>query len=119
MTASSVLVFGILLALPLLALPALLFGAPVDPGLGRAAVVVGGAVFVAVFAAGRRRSWSPAPDPGGRGLQAIRNRILRKRAPLTGLPERLVRERDEVWTVLGAAGGRRCCSPPAGGCSTT
>ena len=51
MTASSVLVFGILLALPLLALPAVLFGAPVDPGLGRAALI-GGVVFVLLFAAG-------------------------------------------------------------------
>ena len=51
MTASSVLVFGILLALPLLALPAVLFGAPVDPGLGRAALI-GGVVFVLLCAAG-------------------------------------------------------------------
>src|ERR671916_497842 len=50
MTASSLLVFGILLALPLLALPAILFGAPVDPGLGRAAAI-GGAVFVLPFRA--------------------------------------------------------------------
>ena len=53
MTASSVLVFGILLALPLLALPAVLFGAPVDPGLGRAALI-GGVVFVLLCGAGRR-----------------------------------------------------------------
>ena len=54
MTASSVLVFSILLALPLLALPALLFGSPVDPGSAAPrfsaewvrAVLVGGAVAV-------------------------------------------------------------------------
>jgi uncharacterized membrane protein YbhN (UPF0104 family) len=51
MTASSLLVFGILLALPLLAVPAILFGAPVDPGLGRAALI-GGVVFVLLVAAG-------------------------------------------------------------------
>src|SRR4051794_29040559 len=51
MTASSLVVFGILLALPLLAVPAILFGAPVDPGLARAAVV-GGVFFLALFAAG-------------------------------------------------------------------
>ncbi len=101
MTASSVLVFGILLALPLLALPALLFGAPVNPGLGRAAVV-GGAVFVAVFAGGAVAVLYDRPlIEVGRALQAIRNRILRKRAPLTGLPQRLIRERNEVMDVLG------------------
>src|ERR671914_2447576 len=51
MTASSILVFGILLALPLLALPAVLFGAPVDPGLGRAALI-GGVGFLLLCAAG-------------------------------------------------------------------
>src|SRR5215203_3648631 len=45
MTASSALVFGILLALPLFAVPAMLFGTPVDPGLARAAVV-GGVIFL-------------------------------------------------------------------------
>ena len=101
MTASSLLVFGILLALPLLALPALLFGAPVDPGLGRAAVV-GGVVFVAVFAAGAVAVLYDRPlITVGRAVQEIRNRVLRKRAPLTALPQRLIRERDEVMDVLG------------------
>src|SRR5918998_828856 len=51
MTASSLLVFGILLALPLLALPAVLFCAPLHPRLGRAALV-GGVVFLLLCAAG-------------------------------------------------------------------
>jgi uncharacterized protein (TIRG00374 family) len=101
MTASSVLVFGILLALPLLALPALLFGAPVNPGLGRAAVV-GGVVFLAVFAGGAVAVLYDRPLIAvGRTAQAIRNRILRKRPPLSGVPERLIRERNEVTDVLG------------------
>jgi len=101
MTASSLLVFGILLALPVLALPALLFGAPVDPGLGRAAVV-GGVVFVAVFAAGAVAVLYDRPlITVGRAVQAIRNRVLRNRPPLTALPQRLIRERNEVTDVLG------------------
>jgi uncharacterized protein (TIRG00374 family) len=101
MTASSLLVFGILLALPLLALPALLFGAPVDPGLGRAAVI-GGVVFVAVFAGGTVAVLYDRPlITVGRAVQAIRNRVLRKRPPLTALPQRLIRERNEVTDVLG------------------
>jgi uncharacterized protein (TIRG00374 family) len=101
MAASSVLVFGILLALPLLALPAILFGAPVDPGLGRAALI-GGVVFILLFVAGAAAIvWDQPLLEIGRAAQSIRNRILRKRAPLTGLPERLLRERDEVRVVLG------------------
>jgi uncharacterized protein (TIRG00374 family) len=101
MTASSLLVFGILLALPLLALPAVLFGQPVDPGLGRAAVI-GGVFFAALFAAGAAALlWDRPLILVGRAVQSLRNRILRKRAPLTGLPERLLRERDSVAAVLG------------------
>jgi uncharacterized protein (TIRG00374 family) len=101
MTASSVLVFGILLALPLLAAPALVFGAPVDPGLGRAAVI-GGAVFVALFAAGTAAIlWDRPLVAVGRAAQSVRNRVRRSRPPLTGLPQRLLRERNSVTVVLG------------------
>jgi uncharacterized protein (TIRG00374 family) len=102
MTASSLLVFGILLALPVLALPAILFGAPVDPGLGRAAVI-GGVAFVALFAGGAAAILYDRPLLlAARAAQSVRNRVLPKRTPLHGLPARLVRERDEVRQVLGA-----------------
>jgi uncharacterized protein (TIRG00374 family) len=102
MTASSLLVFGILLALPVLAVPAILFGAPVDPGLGRAAVI-GGVVFIAMFAAGAAGIvWDRPIVLAGRAAQGVRNRVLRgRRPPLTGVPDRLLRERDEVREVLG------------------
>jgi uncharacterized protein (TIRG00374 family) len=101
MTASSLLVFGILLALPLLALPTILFGAPVDPGLGRAALI-GGVVFVLLCAAGTAAMlWDRPLAAVGRGAQSLRNRLRRSRPPLTDLPERLLRERDEVRDVLG------------------
>jgi uncharacterized protein (TIRG00374 family) len=101
MTASSVLVFGILLALPVLTLPALLFGSPVDPGLGRAAVV-GGVVFLAVFAGGALAMIYDRPLIAvGRAVQVVRNRIFANRMPLSGVPRRLIRERNEVRDVLG------------------
>jgi uncharacterized protein (TIRG00374 family) len=101
MTASSVLVFGILLGLPLLALPALLFGAPVDPGLGRAAMI-GGVFLVLLFAAGTAAIlWDRPLILVGRAVQSVRNRIRRRRPPLTGVPERLIRERNSVTMVLG------------------
>jgi uncharacterized protein (TIRG00374 family) len=102
MTASSLLVFGILLALPLLALPAILFGAPVDPGLGRAALI-GGVVFVLLFAAGTAAIlWDRPLLAVGRAGQSLRNRIRRNKTPLRDLPRRLIRERNEVRDVLGA-----------------
>jgi uncharacterized protein (TIRG00374 family) len=101
MTASSVLVFGILLALPLLALPPVLFGAPIDPGLGRAAVI-GGVLFIALFAGGMAALlWDRPLVLVGRAVESLRNRVLPRRPPLTGLPERLLRERDNVAAVLG------------------
>jgi uncharacterized protein (TIRG00374 family) len=101
MTASSLLVFGVLLALPLLALPAVLFGAPVNPGLGRAALI-GGVLFVLLFAVGAAALlWDQTLLALGRAAQAVRNRIRRRHQPLTGLPERLLRERNEVREVLG------------------
>jgi uncharacterized protein (TIRG00374 family) len=101
MTASSVLVFGILLALPLLALPAVLFGAPVDPGLGKAALI-GGVVFVLLFAAGSAALlWDRPLVLLGRAAQRARNRVRPGKPPLTGLPDRLLRERNSVTMVLG------------------
>jgi uncharacterized protein (TIRG00374 family) len=101
MTASSVLVFGILLALPLLALPAVLFGAPVDPGLGRAALI-GGVLFVLLFAAGAAALlWDRPLMLIGRAAQSLRNRVRRSKPPRSGLPERLLRERNSVTMVLG------------------
>ena len=101
MAASSLLVFAILLALPVLAAPAILFGAPVDPGLGWSALI-GAVVFLTLFAAGATAMIYDRPlNWVGRVAQRVRNRILRKRTPLTGLPARLIRERNEVRDVLG------------------
>jgi uncharacterized protein (TIRG00374 family) len=101
MTASSLLVFGILLALPVLALPAILSGSPVDPGLAQAAVI-GAVVFVALFAVGAAAMlWDRPLVMIARAAQSIRNRVRRRRAPISGLPQRLLRERDEVRRALG------------------
>jgi uncharacterized protein (TIRG00374 family) len=101
MTASSLLVFGTLLALPLLAVPAIVSGAAVDPELVNAAIA-GAVVFVALFALGAACIvWDRPLELIGSAAQTARNRILRRRAPLTGLPARLIRERDIVLEVLG------------------
>jgi len=101
MTASSVLVFGILLALPLLALPAIVGGAPVDRGLENA-TLVGAVLFVLLAAGGTVAFATDRPLlTAGRAAQSVRNRVLRRREPLRDLPERLLRERDQVRRTLG------------------
>ena len=101
MTASSLLLFGTLLALPMLALPAIIGGVAVDPHLARAALA-GAVLFVLIVAAGAASViWDRPLELAGGAAQAIVNRLRRGHEPLTGLPERLLRERDIVLRVLG------------------
>jgi uncharacterized protein (TIRG00374 family) len=101
MTASSVIVFGTLLALPLLAVPAIVTGATVAPGLLHAAIA-GAVVFLAILVVGVACVvWDRPLDLIGRAAQGMRNRILRRREPLTDLPARLIQERNIVLQVLG------------------
>ena len=101
MTASAVLLFGTLLALPLLATPAILGGVAVDPHLTKAALA-GAVLFILMVAVGVACVVSDRPlELVGRAAQATWNRLRRHRDPLTGLPERLLHERDVVLRVLG------------------
>jgi hypothetical protein len=101
LTAFSFLGIAGLLALPVFVLPVVLFGSPVSRGLVDAAIIgaIGfflfcglGAVFMTMEAPLR---WV------GRVFQSARNRILRKRPPLSGLPDRLMEQRDLIRGVLG------------------
>ena len=110
LTAASLLTLAIVLALPVLALPALVRG-DVNRTLVEA-TVAGLVVFCALFAIGavmlvldRPLAWT------GRAIQRARNRLRRGSEPLTGLPKRLLRERDRIigtvgrrWKVALAAG---------------
>jgi hypothetical protein len=101
LTASSLLVFGTLLALPLLALPAIITGVAVDPHLTRAALA-GAIVFVLMVAGGAACViWDMPLVLTGRAAQALYNRLRPHHEPLHGLPERLLHERDVVVRVLG------------------
>jgi uncharacterized membrane protein YbhN (UPF0104 family) len=101
MTASSVLLFGTLLALPLLATPAIIGGVAVDPHLAKAALA-GAVLFVLMVGVGAACVLSDRPLVLlGRAAQAIWNRLRRHGEPLTAVPERLLHERDVVLGVLG------------------
>jgi uncharacterized protein (TIRG00374 family) len=101
LAAFSLLGVGGLLALPVFALPVVLFGAPVDRGLVNAAIF--GAIGFVVFAGlGAVVLVTEAPLRWfGRVAQCARNVLLRKRAPLTGLDETLMGQRNLIREVLG------------------
>jgi uncharacterized protein (TIRG00374 family) len=100
LTAANLLAFGVVLALPLLAVPSLFRG-----GVNRS-LIEGAVIGVAVFAAltgvcatmlafDRPLAWV------GRTVQRIRNRLRPRAEPLRRFPERLLRERDRILTTLG------------------
>jgi uncharacterized membrane protein YbhN (UPF0104 family) len=100
LTAFSLLQTAGLLALPIFALPALLAGVAMPRGFAQA-VVLGAVAFVLVAVIGVVLLATDRPLAAlGQGWQAARNRLLRKRPPLTGLPDRLLLERDEIRRVL-------------------
>jgi putative heme transporter len=100
LTAVNLLTFAVVLALPVLAVPAILRGG-VSKDLVQAAVV-GAVVFVVLFAAGTALIAFDAPLLWvGRVIQAVRNRLRRRSEPLHQLPERLMRERDRIVGIVG------------------
>jgi len=102
LTAFSLLGVGGLLALPVLALPAILAGAPVSPGLVHTALLgVAGFVLFAIFGVIILRTERPLAAIG-RAAQSLRNWVTRgRRPPRTGLDQRLLNQRDTIRTVLG------------------
>ena len=102
LAAFSLLGVGGLLALPVFALPVILVGAPTNRGLVNAAIL-GAVGFVAFAALGAVILAYDAPLRWcGRTVQRVRNAILRKRPPMTGLDESLLAQRNEIRAVLGA-----------------
>jgi uncharacterized protein (TIRG00374 family) len=101
LTAFSFLGIGGLLTLPVFVLPVVLFGAPVASDLSHAAWigVIGFVLFTGfgavVMAIDGPLIWA------GRVAQVVRNRLVKKRAPLDGLPERLIEQRNVIRSVLG------------------
>lgn len=100
LTAFSLLQTAGMLALPVLALPALLAGAYVPRGFAQAAMI-GGLAFLLVAGVGVVLLAADRPLVAvGSAWQAVRNRLARRRVPLAGLPQRLLEERDSIRAVL-------------------
>jgi uncharacterized protein (TIRG00374 family) len=99
-TASNVLVFGVLFALPVLALPAIVRGT-VTRGLVETAVI-GLAVFAALAAVSATALARDGPLRfAGRVIERVRNRLRPNAAPLTGVPDRLLGQRDRILVAFG------------------
>jgi len=114
LTTTQLISTAVLVTMPLLSIPAIVGGTAVDRGLVRA-TVLGLATFLVVFAGAAvlltsDRALRATASAG----QWARNQVLRKREPATGLPDRLLAQRDEMlrllgsnwWNALTAAGGR-------------
>lgn len=99
LTAASLIITGIVFALPVLALPAVLGGRGIDEQLGRFAWAGAAAVVLLVGAGFALLRWDAPLRLAGRLLERVSNR-LRRREPSHGLPERLLRERDLIRDVL-------------------
>jgi uncharacterized protein (TIRG00374 family) len=91
------------LALPVVALPAILGGARVDRSLATAAYL-GAVAFVLMLLVGALVMWTDRPlELLGRAVQWLLNKTVRRRkSPMTDLPERLLDARDFVRSTLGA-----------------
>jgi len=101
LTAFSFLGIGGLLALPVFVLPVVIFGAPVASDLSHAAWV-GAIGFVLFTGFGAIVMAFDAPLLwAGRVAQTVRNRVVKKRKPIEGLPERLLEQRNVIRVVLG------------------
>ena len=102
LAAISLINVAALLALPLLALPALLAGIAASPGLVHAGLV-GIAGFVLLAVAGGVILQADWPLRGlARFVQKLHDQVFaRKRKSLTGLDERFLKDRNAVRAVLG------------------
>src|SRR5258706_4262324 len=97
---STLLQIATALALPVLALPAILGGAPVDHDLATAAYL-GIAVLAALLAAAAAAFLYDEPlQLAGRALQWLLNHTIRRRRPVSGLPQEFIADRDFIRSTV-------------------
>ncbi|MFN3216807.1 MAG: YbhN family protein [Acidimicrobiales bacterium] len=103
LAAAGLLQLGTTLAMPLVALPALVFGAPAPRSLLNAALF-GGALFIALFVlVAVVFTGDGVLSAVGAAIDAARRRLPRVAAPVKATAEVLLRERDSLRTSLGTA----------------
>ena len=101
LTATTLLSTAVLFTLPVLAVPAILGGAPVDPSLVHT-LEIGVAIAALIVGAGALMLFTDRPLRWIGGLvQRVLVRLRKAKPPRPGLPDRLVAERDLVKDTLG------------------
>jgi uncharacterized protein (TIRG00374 family) len=99
--ASTLLQIGTALALPVLALPAMLGGVPVNHSL-RTAALLGIALLVLLVGGATLAFTTDRPLVLlGRVVERVLNATVRKRRPVTGVAEELLGDRDFIRSTLG------------------
>jgi len=102
LTATTLISTAVLVSLPMLALPAVLFGGLTVARTLLHALVYGMVVFTLILAAGAVALFADEPLRAvGTLAQRGRNRLLRRRKPVHDLPDRLIDERDLIRSMLG------------------
>jgi uncharacterized protein (TIRG00374 family) len=89
------------LSLPLVALPAMVGGAPIAHGLETAAYLGGGVSLLLLLVFGIAFRVDAAPLAAGRGIEWVLNHTLRRRRPVHGLPQKLLDDRNFIRRTLG------------------
>lgn len=100
--ASTGLQIGTTLALPVLALPAIIGGAPVDHSLASAAYLGVGVLVVLVAVAISAFASDRPLELAGRALQWLLNKTVRRSRPVSGLAQELLSDRDFIRETLGS-----------------
>jgi len=102
LTATTLISTAVLVSLPVLSLPAILFGGASVARTLLHALVYGMVVFVLILAAGAVALFADEPLRAvGKVAERARNRLLRRRKPIHDLPDRLIDERDLIRSMLG------------------
>ena len=99
--ASTGLQLATTLALPVLALPAIIAGAPVSHSLATAAYL-GIGLLAVLLAAGAAAFATDAPlKVAGRAIQWLLNATIRRRRRVAHLPQELLEDRDFILSTIG------------------
>jgi uncharacterized protein (TIRG00374 family) len=101
LSASSLLQIATTLALPLLAIPAIVGGSPVDHGLLVAAYLGFGVALLLLLAGGVAFTTDAPLRDVGRATQWLLNATVRRHRPVSGLADELIEDRDFIRTTLG------------------
>ena len=102
LTATSLISTAVLFSLPVLSLPAILFGGAAVATTLLRALIYGMVVFALILAVGAVALFTDRPLRAvAKLVQRTRNRFLIHRKPLTGLPDRVIDARDLIKSMLG------------------